>query len=191
MNDTVFATDAVMNRSPDVRARGADGKFGDGSFMIPPARPQLYGMGQALHGTTLDYLKFLRLVLNDGVVNGRRILSSNAMALLKQNQIGSMRIPFPVKSTVPEISADLDLFPGKGIPCTHTAGFVRNEVDVPGARRAGSLTWGGILNTLHWVDPTSGIAAVLFSQHIPFIEPRFLRVYETFEKTIYSELGKA
>lgn len=62
------------------------------------------------------------------------------MALMKQNQMGSMRIPFAVKSTLPEISADLDLFPA------HTAGFLRNEKDLPEARRAGSLTWGGILN---------------------------------------------
>jgi len=191
MTSTMFEVDAVASRLPDIKIRGADGKFADAGFLAPPARPPKYGMGQALRGTALDYLKFLRLVLNDGAANGRRILSSNAMALMKQNQIGSLRLPLPMKSNLPDIGADLDLFPGLGIPLTHTAGFVRNEVDVPGRRRAGSLTWAGFLNTHYWVDPGSGLAAVLFTQSVPFIEPRWQALYERFEQAVYRQFAKA
>ncbi|MEJ8851167.1 serine hydrolase domain-containing protein [Variovorax rhizosphaerae] len=191
MNDTMFETDTVARRLPAVKQRAADGGFTDAPFMVPPPRPQRYGMGQACHGTAADYLKFTRLVLNDGMANGRRILSANTMSFMKQNQIGPMRLPFPKKSSEPVISADLDLFPGLNIPLTHTAGFVRNEADVPGMRRAGSLTWAGILNTHYWIDPSSGIAAFFSSQHIPFIEPRFQKIHAAFEKAVYREMRLA
>jgi CubicO group peptidase (beta-lactamase class C family) len=192
MADTMFETDGAAGRVADVKIRGTDGKFDDASFIVPLARPEVYGMGQALHGTALDYTKLIRLVLNDGEVNGRRILSSNSMALMKQNQIGSMRIPLPMTSYLPpSIAADLDLFPWLGIPLTHTTGFVRNEADVPGRRRAGSLTWAGFLNTHYWIDPTTGIGAVLYTQQLPFIEPRFASVYAAFETAVYCEYSKA
>lgn len=191
MNDTLFETDSATDRLPMPRIRGANGEFSNAPQMLEqPRRPERYGMGGCLFGTTLDYLKFLRLILNDGEANGRRIVSSEALALMKQNQIGDMRLPFPIANTSPSTTADLDLFPGLGIPCTHTSAFVRNEVDVPERRRAGSLTWAGFLNTHYWVDPASGIAAVLFSQHLPFIEPRLLDVYAAFEKAVYRDLRR-
>ncbi len=153
MSDTMFETDAASNRLADIKIRQADGTYGDASFFAPLARPPTYGMGQALRGTALDYIKFVRLILNDGELDGRRIVSKQALALMKQNQIGSLRIPFPFASNLPDIGAPLDLFPGLNIPCTHTTGFVRNEIDVPGRRRAGSLTWAGFLNTHYWIDP--------------------------------------
>jgi CubicO group peptidase (beta-lactamase class C family) len=190
MNDTMFEVDAATHRLADIKIRQADGSFGDASFFAPVPRPPVYGMGQALRGTALDYLKFVRLILNDGVVDGRRIVSRQAMALLKQNQIGSLRLPFPIPSNLPDIGAPMDLFPGLNIPCTHTAGFVRNEIDVPGRRRAGSLTWAGFLNTHYWIDPTSGIGAVLFTQSVPFIEPRWQDLYAAFETAVYREVNR-
>lgn len=191
MFDTMFEVDAVTHRLADIKIRNADGSLGDANFFAPPPRPPKYGMGQACRGTALDYLKLCRLVLNDGKVNGRPIVSSSTMALMKQNQIGSLRLPLPMTCNIPAIGADLDLFPGLGIPLSHTTGFVRNEVDIPGRRRAGSLTWAGFLNTHYWIDPASGISAVLFTQSVPFIEPRFQGIYAAFEKAVYSELAKA
>jgi CubicO group peptidase (beta-lactamase class C family) len=189
MYDTMFETYGVASRLSTARIRGVDGNFNELKGFTLPRRPPVYGMGQALHGTALDYAKFQRLVLNDGEVHGRRIVSRQAMALMKQNQIGAMRLPFPMKSNI-DVCADLDLFPGMNIPLTHTAAFVRNEVDVPGRRRAGSLTWSGVLNTHHWIDPSSGIAAVLFTQSLPFLDPRFLGFYDAFERAVYGEWTK-
>lgn len=189
MSDTMFETDAVGERLADIKSRAADGGFTDANFFVPRSRPPKYGMGQALHGTARDYLKLCRLVLNDGTVDGRRLVSPATMALMKENQIGEMRIPFPMATTNAFIGADLDLFPGLGTPCTHTAGFVRNEEDVPERRRAGSLTWAGFLNCHYWIDPASGIAATLFTQSVPFIEPRFQRVYAEFETAVYREIA--
>lgn len=189
MQDSAFEAGSVASRLVMNKVRGPDGNFVNFPI-VRQARPAQYGMGAAVYASAADYLKFLRLILNDGVVNGRRILSSASVALMKENQIGSLRIPFPMPSTSPASSAALDLFPGQNIPLSHTTAFVRNEIDVPGRRRAGSLTWAGLLNTHFWVDPSSGIAAVLFTQDLPFLEPRFVKVYEAFEKAVYAELSR-
>jgi hypothetical protein len=39
---------------------------------------------------------------------------------------------------------------------THSFGFLRNEADIPGRRRAGSQSWAGVLNTHYWFDRHRG-----------------------------------
>jgi methyl acetate hydrolase len=189
MFNTYFETNTVTKRLASVKLRGVTGGFENANQFVPLARPERYGMGQACHGTARDFMKLLRLVLSDGVYNGRRVMSDSAVALLKDNQIGDLRLPFPMKSNIDQVSADLDILPLLTVPMTHTAGFARNEVNVPGRRRAGSLSWAGFLNTHFWIDPQSGIAAVLFSHFAPFNDARFQEVYSTFERSVYELYG--
>jgi methyl acetate hydrolase len=59
---------------------------------------------------------------------------------------------------------------------------------VAGGRGAGSLTWGGLLNTYYWIDPSKKIAAVYMTQVLPFADSRALRLYHQFEHGIYAAL---
>jgi CubicO group peptidase (beta-lactamase class C family) len=172
MRDTAFEPDGLRDRLAD-------------HPLSPPARPEVYGMGSALYGTAPDYLRLLRLVLGRGEVDGVRLIGPATAQLMLDNQIGDLSVP-RIRSSVPHISADLDWFPG--IRKTWTAGFMRVEADVPGRRRAGSLSWGGLLNTHFWVDPASGIAAVFLTQLLPFADPRCLAVLDAFERAVYREL---
>ncbi len=87
-------------------------------------------------------------------------------------------------SGAPAISADVSLPPDT----THSFAFTRTETDQPGKRRAGSQSWAGLLNTHYWLDPASDLAAVLMTQSLPFVEPRFLRTYDAFERAVYADL---
>jgi CubicO group peptidase (beta-lactamase class C family) len=71
---------------------------------------------------------------------------------------------------------------------THTVACLRTEKDVPGMRAAGSLWWSGLGNTFYWVDPANDIAAVLMTQSLPLFDPRFLKVWETYERAVYQHL---
>jgi CubicO group peptidase (beta-lactamase class C family) len=62
---------------------------------------------------------------------------------------------------------------------------------VPGGRKAGSLTWAGLLNTYYWVDPASGIAGVIMMQMLPFADARALKVYRQFERGVYRAFKSA
>lgn len=147
-------------------------------------RPAFYGMGQALYGTAPDYMRFLRMVLNGGELEGTRILSPSTFELMTTNQIGDLRVS-PVPATVPAISDEVNFFPG--VEKTWTAAFMRVESDVPEKRRAGSLSWAGVLNSHYWVDPASNVAAVFMTQLLPFCEPRFMSSFGEFESAVYRE----
>jgi CubicO group peptidase (beta-lactamase class C family) len=87
-------------------------------------------------------------------------------------------------TVAPPVTADFDPFPGT--TKTHSFGFMRNEADIPGMRRAGSQSWAGVLNSHYWFDPASDLAAVIMTQSLPFVEPRWMKTYEAFERSAYA-----
>lgn len=182
MHDTAFEPDpAWLDRLAAVKIRGEDGRFAD--FEIaPPPNPEVYGMGHALYATAGDYLRFLRMVLNRGTLDGCRLLSESSVATMLCNHIGTLQVA-PLKSTAPPLSADVDLLPGTRK--THGITFMRFEEGAPGMRGPGSHGWAGVLNTHYWIDPARDIAAVLMTQSLPFGEPRFMATYEAFERAAY------
>lgn len=182
MPDTRFEVEAHMaSRLASVSIRGEDGKFGDFA-LAPPSKPEFYGMGHALYSTAPDYLRFLRMYLNKGVLDGKRILSESGVESMLANQIGSITIPC-LKTVVPAITADAELFPGRRK--SHSMAFMRFEEDVPGMRSAGSQGWAGVLNSHYWFDPKANLVGLLMTQSLPFVEPRFASTYQNFERAAY------
>ena len=184
MIDTRFEVeDRMASRLASVSSRGEDGKFGD--FAIaPPSNPEFYGMGHALYSTAPDFMRFLRMYLNKGQLEGKRLLSEKAVQSLLSNQIGDLKVGV-LKTVAPAITADAEFFPGR--KKTHSLAFMRIEEDVPEMRSAGSQFWAGVLNTHCWVDPNKNLAAVLMTQSLPFVEPRFMDVYDRFERAVYAQ----
>jgi len=183
MTSTAFECEgALAARLASVSARGADGKFAP--FEIaPPPHPEFYGMGHCLYSTAGDYMRFLRMFLNKGRLDSKRVLSEKGVATMLANHIGNLRVG-KLTTTVPPITADVDLFPGT--PKTHSLGFLRVEKDVPGMRSAGSQGWAGVLNTHFWFDPAKDVAATIMTQTLPFVEPPFMGAYEKFERAVYA-----
>ncbi|GAA3213900.1 serine hydrolase domain-containing protein [Microbacterium terregens] len=185
MTDTVFEPSDRPGRIPAVRQRTPSGGFRVVD-VAPPEHPAIYGLGTCLYGTALDYLRFLRMVLGGGELDGRRILSDAAVELLRTDQMPAGLSVSPITSDDHSWSCDIHPFPE--VRKTWTAGFLRVEADVPGMRSAGTLSWGGILNTHYWVDPANNVAAVFMTQALPFVEPRFMDRYAQFERAVYRDL---
>jgi methyl acetate hydrolase len=186
MPDTAFEVEPHMAaRLASVSIRGEDGTFGDFA-LAPPSNPEFYGMGHALYSTAPDYMRFLRMVLNKGTLDGARIVSEAGLASMLANQIGSTPIPC-LKTAAPPITADAEFFPGKRK--SHSMAFMRFDEDVPGMRHAGSQGWAGVLNSHYWFDPKANLAGLLMTQSLPFIEPRFAATYERFERAAYQQLN--
>ena len=146
MHDT---TDLI---SDEQRARGATvhAREPDGSLR-PIDYPRgngfgFFGGGGGLCGTAPDYLKFLRAML----AGGAPILRSDTVAEMAGNHLGPLRM-LPMRTAMPARSNDVDFFPET--KKTWGLGFMINETDIPGRRRAGSLAWAGIANTYFWIDP--------------------------------------
>ena len=182
MNDTTFEFNAGQApRLASVSIRGEDGKFGDFA-LAPPFNPEFYRMGHALYSLAPDYMRFLRMVLIGGALDGRRLVSQAGLTTMLTNQIGNIAIPV-LTSCVPRLSADVDFFCGKRK--SHSMDFMRFDEDIPGMRRAGSQRWAGVLNSHYWQNAKAAVIRMLMTQSLPFTEPRFMKTYEAFERAVY------
>lgn len=183
MADTDVAVRPHMApRLAAVKARGRDGRLAEFDH-APPADPEILGMGHCLYSTASDYMRFLRMLLNGGTLDGARVLGAAAVARMLENHLAPLHVRRMV-STNPFVSADVDLFPG--LPVSHSFACLRVEADVPGRRRAGAQGWAGVLNTHYWFDPAADLAGVLMTQSLPFCDPRLMSVYADFERAAYA-----
>jgi len=119
---------------------------------------RLTGGGFGLASTVDDYMRFARMLLNGGELDGVRILKPSTVRLMSTDQLD------------PRIT-ERNFLPGKG-----SVGFgmdfaVRvSPPQKPQENRGavGEFFWDGAASTLFWVDPANHLAAVFFTQKMPF-----------------------
>jgi CubicO group peptidase (beta-lactamase class C family) len=185
MNDTCFVISPQQRaREASSHRRGADGSLTPQPMEQPSARKSFSG-GGGIYSSAADYLTLIRMLLRGGELDGARILRPETVALMGENQIGNIEAGV-MRTTAPTLSNDVDFFPG--ISLKWGLGHMINMQAVPGGRSAGSLTWGGLLNTYYWIDPARRLAAVFMTQVLPFADRRALRVYRQFERALYAAL---
>ncbi len=185
MHDTAFVIAPEQRaREASSHRRGHDGSL-EPQAMEGQSRRQSFSGGGGIYSTAPDYLTFIRMLLRGGALDGTRILRPETVALMGQNQIGAIEAGI-LKTTVPASSNDVNFFPG--ISCKWGFGHMITMQAVPGGRGAGSLTWGGLLNTYYWIDPARRVAAVFMTQVLPFADTRALRLYRQFERGLYAAL---
>jgi methyl acetate hydrolase len=78
---------------------------------------------------------------------------------------------------------------GDGTRKSHGIAFMRFDEGASGMRSPGSQGWAGVLNTHYGIDPARDLAAVLMTQSLPFVEPRFMAAYEDVERAVYRGLA--
>ncbi len=178
-----FVTDVVTSRRATLQLRGEDGALTPFSVEIgggPEA--EVLSAGGGLYSSGPDYMRFLRMILNDGSLDGITILKSETVSDMSRNQIGDIRAG-AMATINPMFALANDPFPdqhsGWGL------GFLINPERGPYGRAAGSLSWAGIANTYYWIDPASDIAGLIMMQHLPFGDPAALELYAAFERAVY------
>ena len=137
--------------------------------------------GGGLASTAGDYGRFMRMLLDGGVLDGVRVLKAETVALMGQNQIGAISVP-ALKSALPRSADFTFIADGRD---KWGLGFLITADQVPGKRSPGSLSWGGINNTYFWIDPNRGIGGVIMMQYLPFADAKALAVYDAFERGAY------
>lgn len=177
-------TPALRERLSGVHQRLPDGRFESRAFE-PPQRPEDFLGGGGLYSTAGDYVRFIRMILDRGTLDGVRILKPETVEDMARNHIGGLPAGI-CKSANPEVSFDADFFPG--LTCGWGLTFLINPVDIPGRRSAGSLTWAGLRNAYFWIDPKRQVGGTLITQFLPFADPTVLRLYEAFEHAVYRQL---
>jgi CubicO group peptidase (beta-lactamase class C family) len=124
--------------------------------------PLLESGGGGLAGTASDYLRFARMLLNKGELDGVRVLQPQTVALMTQNHL-------PGGADIAALSPSADAFNeggyrgigfGLGVAVTLDPALV----GIPGS--AGEFAWGGMASTAFFVDPKEDMAVVFMTQVI-------------------------
>jgi len=182
MADTSFKLSPSQRaRLVAMHARGADGSLKPIEFEMPQ-EPEFFMGGGGLYSTGPDYLKFVRMFLNRGNLDGKTVLRPETVAMMGKNQIGDVNVVV-LKSVLPDSSLDAEFFPG--MVKKWGLGFMINTETAPTGRSAGSLAWAGLANTYFWIDPTKNIAGVILMQLLPFADPQALQTFAEFESGLY------
>jgi methyl acetate hydrolase len=148
-----------------------------------PHEPFLSADGGLL-GPAEEYIRFLQMLLNGGRLGDTRLLTEESVREMVTNQIGELTIPQQRSSK----SRTALPFPLGANEDQFGLGFQIKMGSHPFSRSPGSFSWGGVFNTHFWADPHKGIAALLFTQLLPYYDEQVIRLLCDFEKCVYNNL---
>jgi len=184
MHHTTFLmSEEQRANSVPVHMRGEDGCWVATDFDWSQ-KPEWWASGHGLYSTPRDYLAFQRMLLGGGTLGDAQILERATVDAAFTNQIGSLDFPPEIPTADPQASADINFGPG----FKWGLGLLLNTQQQPGMRAAGSGAWAGLFNTHFWVDPSSGVTGAIYTQALPLVEPRALKLYFDFERALYASL---
>lgn len=177
-------TDAMRARLAGMHQRGADGTLEAIDFELP-ADPEVHMGGHGLYGTVGDYMRFIRMWLNDGRGDHGQVLRPETVAMAEQNHLGDLKVT-PLPGVISTLSNDADFFPGQSKSWSY--GFMVNDEDAPTGRPAGALGWAGLANLFYWIDRKNGLGGFWATQILPFGDPASFGSYLSFEEKACSSL---
>ncbi len=185
MQDIAFTMNESMKaRRVTIHDRAADGKLTPLPDLVLPQPPPMDCGGHGLYATVGEYMKFIRMVLNDGMGPNGRVLKAETVALMSDDGLSAMGLSSGGWSTsIPSLSNDGEFFPGVEKGWSYT--FMTNRERTPSGRPAGSLMWAGLANCFYWIDRQSGIGGYWATQILPFQDCASYPGFVDFETAVY------
>ena len=168
-----------------------DGELRPGTSILRKEHEMESG-GAGLFTTPHDYGLFL-----SGLLRCSSSSSNQEQPLLKPQTLAQLLTPQLTPTQRAELTSTvLGYHVGYGpempldgsVRLDYGLGSLMNLDDLPGKRRAGSMTWSGMGNGRWWVDPQTGIAAALFTGVLPHGNAVVNRMWDEFERAVYSDL---
>ena len=106
--------------------------------------------GAGLQSTAADYLRFCQMLLNNGELDGVRLLGTKTVELIRMNHISD------------------DWHPLERTGCGFGLGFavVTDVADTHAPGSEGTYSWGGLASTTFWIDPVEALIGILMTQLI-------------------------
>ena len=106
--------------------------------------------GAGLQSTAADYLRFCQMMLNEGELNGVRLLGRKTVELTTMSHISEDWQPLWKTGS----GFGLGFAVVTDVANTHTLGS------------EGTYSWGGLASTTFWIDPVEELVAILMTQLI-------------------------
>ena len=153
MPDTAFYVGDAAKQGRIAEPFPNDRSIGVGAELNDPRVVQKWESGGGgLVSTTMDYARFLQMLLDGGSLNGKRLLSPKIVAYMTADHLGGGAVPGPL------------YLPGAGFG--FGLGFaVRKDAGVsPFPGSVAEYNWGGAAGTYFWVDPKEDLFVVYMMQ---------------------------
>jgi len=163
MSDTAFhCAPEKQGRFAANYGRGEDGKLAlvddpaTGRFAQPRA---IQSGGGGLVSSAGDYLRFCRMMLGGGALNGERLLGRKTVALMTSNHLrGDM-------AAMGQARFSESSYEGIGFGLGFSIMLDPARAQIVGT--PGEYAWGGAASTAFWIDPAEDLAVVLLTQLTP------------------------
>jgi methyl acetate hydrolase len=188
MQDIAFTmTDSMKARRATVHQRSPDGKITAVPELVLPQPPEMDCGGQGLYATAGEYMKFVRMVLNDGSGPNGRVLKPETVQRMCRDGLGNLQSTgWP--TSIPSLINAGEFFPGIEKGWAYT--FMTNREETSSGRPSGSLMWAGLGNLYFWIDRKHGVGGFWGSQILPFQDVASYPGFVDFETAVYRGLGQ-
>lgn len=189
ITDMAFVRTADMKaRTAAIHARGADGSLTALDFALPD-EPEVDMAGHGIYASIGEYMKFIRMWLNDGAGPHGRVLKKETVEQAVRNGLQPHQKVVVLPGIIPSLSNDAEFFPG--LPKSWSYTFMVNDEEAPTGRPAGSIGWAGLANLFYWIDRKNGFGGFWATQILPFGDPVSFGGYMDFEAALYRQLRTA
>jgi len=141
--------------------------------------------GGGLVSTAADYMRFARMLLNGGELDGQRLLSPKTVKLMAANHLpGGQDLTQMSKSLFSEAT-----YAGVGFGLGFGVTVDPVKTMIPGT--AGDFFWGGAASTFFWVDPVEDLTVVFLTQLLPSSAYPVRRELRTLVYSAFTETAEA
>jgi len=186
MSDIGFVMNPSMaSRRATIHLRGQDGSLDPQTDLVLTQEPEVDMGGHGLYSTVGEYMKFIRMWLNDGDGANGRVLKKETVAMAVKNGLKDHQKVVALPGVIPWLSNEAEFFPGLKKSWSFT--FMVNDEQAPTGRPANSIGWAGLANLYYWIDQKNGIGGFWATQILPFADASSFGGYIDFESTAYKQ----
>lgn len=186
MSDIGFVMNPSMaSRRATIHLRGQDGSLDPQTDLVLTQEPEVDMGGHGLYSTVGEYMKFIRMWLNDGDGANGRVLKKETVAMAVKNGLKDHQKVVSLPGVIPWLSNEAEFFPGLKKSWSFT--FMVNDEQAPTGRPANSIGWAGLANLYYWIDQKNGIGGFWATQILPFADASSFGGYIDFESTAYKQ----
>lgn len=188
MHDIGFRmSESMKARRAVIHDRAADGRLTPLPDLVLPDPPPMDMGGHGLYATVGEYMKFIRMLLNDGRGPGGTVLRPETVAAMGRDGLAALGLSAGGWTTsIPSLSNSGEFFPGTDKGWAYS--FLTNRSATPSGRPAGTLMWTGLANSFFWIDRATGVGGYWATQILPFQDAVSYPAFVEFETTVYHHL---
>jgi len=200
-NISMFPTDSMKEKLAYMNFRRPDGSLSGYDHIL--RRPLVVTSdsevkdcfnsgGAGIFAKPQEYCQILAMLLNDGIspTTGAKILSKATVEEMFRNQIP--QFPNFGRQGIPAAKPDLtnlipEIYP---VPGNQEQGWGLTFMLTGGTtgRSASTAHWAGLPNLWWWCDREKGVAGIICTQVLPFVDKQVLQLWAQVESAVYNAL---